>query len=56
MIKRSSSHKSSFTDDNDWAVSYGDIVILLLVFSIMLASTAEVNSSKFERLKKAFIK
>ena len=42
------------TDENSWAVTYGDITTLLLVFFILIASAAEVNTAKFERLKKMY--
>ena len=47
------SFDEEFTDTNEWAVSYGDVISLLLVFFILLLSAAELNNSKVEKMSKA---
>ena len=37
--------------ENEWAVSYSDIISLLLVFFVLLISTSQVNSERFEQIK-----
>ncbi len=47
-------HEESSSDVNGWAVSYGDVVTLLLVFFIIVASAAEMSSVRLAMLHKAF--
>ncbi len=49
-----SSDSGGTIDENSWAVTYGDVVTLLLVFFILIASAADVSTAKFERLKKLY--
>ena len=46
-----------FTDSQsetyDWAVSYGDVISLLLVFFVMMATFSTINTKKFEKVQKA---
>ena len=37
--------------ENEWAVSYSDVISLLLVFFVLLISTSQVNSERFEQIK-----
>ena len=46
--------ESQNSDENSWAVSYGDVITLLLVFFILLTSSAQMSAAKFEKLQKMF--
>lgn len=37
-----------------WAVSYGDLMTILLVFFVLLTSATHVSAIKFEQIKRAF--
>ncbi len=55
-VSRSYTESQEFSieeeDHNAWAVSYGDMVSVLLTFFILLLSFSAVNPNKFEDVKK----
>lgn len=41
--------------EENWLISYGDLVTILLVFFVLLISASRISSVKFERIKNAFV-
>jgi chemotaxis protein MotB len=43
-------------DDNDWLLTYSDLITLLLTFFVILFSMSTINQSKFEEMQQALNK
>jgi len=47
-------HKKRLQEDNnDWLVTYSDIVTLLLAFFVLMLSASEISQSKFEQVRQS---